>query len=159
MKSLNRRELLKAACACAGCPLLVLCTQPAHAAGEATETDIGPLEEFAGEGAYDLTRRGHQFFLVNRKGRLYAVSSTCTHKAVKLTAARGAGGFKCPRHGSLFDITGRVTKAPARKSLPRFAIRLDDTTRHVIVDPSCTFKRSEWDNPAAFVDLSATAPR
>ena len=50
---------------------------------------------------------GRRFFLVNRGGRLYAVSATCTHRRVALVAK--AGLLKCPRHGSTFAADGKVT--------------------------------------------------
>jgi len=155
---LNRRQFLEAArgaaCGCAACPLLAIFAPQARAA-DAGEVDAGAVEDYRRAGVYDLTKQGRPFFLVNRKGRLYAVSSTCTHKRVTLKAAKDGGGFKCPRHGSLFDLSGKVTKAPARKSLPRHAIRLDASGTRVLVDTSTSFRPSDWDDPAASVELKS----
>ncbi len=152
----NRRQLLKAAgtaaCACATCPLLALFAPNVGAADGRGEVDAGAPEDYARDGIYDCGKNS-PFFLVSRKGKLYAVSSICTHKRVKLSPAKGGGGFKCPRHGSLFDLSGKVTKAPARKPLPRYAIRLDDGTRRVMVHPSKRFGPAQWGDPAAFVEL------
>ena len=150
MSSLNRRQFVAAACgACAACPAL---RALAEAAGEArAPVDVGPLEGFAAKGIHDPLGKGRRFFLVNRGGRLYAVSATCTHKRVGLVVKDGV--FKCPRHGSGFTTDGRVTKAPAKRPLPRYAIRLDEGGR-VVVDPGTAFTERDWDDPAAFVELS-----
>jgi len=148
MGEIDRRQFVAglAACACAACPGL-------SALAETTDpVDVGPLEEFKTAGVHDP--RTGSFFLVNRGGRLYAVSSICTHKQVKLVAREGA--FKCPRHGSTFAADGNVTKSPARKALPRYAIRVEQNG-HVVVDPSRAFTKAAWDDPAAFVAVD-TAP-
>jgi Rieske Fe-S protein len=149
MAEMDRRQFVAglAACACAACPVLKAFAETTGAAGP---VDVGPVDEFKGSGIHDPLGPGRSFFLVGRGGRLYAVSSTCTHKAVKLVAKDG--GFKCPRHGSTFASDGRVTKSPARRALPRHAIRLDERG-HVLVDTSVTFGEGEWDDASAFVAL------
>jgi nitrite reductase/ring-hydroxylating ferredoxin subunit len=145
MGEMDRRQFVAAglaACAGAACPAL-------RALAEVVRpVDSGPLEDFKASGIHEP--RAASFFLVNRAGRLYAVSSTCTHKQVKVVAKDGA--FKCPRHGSTFAADGKVTKSPARKPLPRYGIRLDDRG-HVIVDPSAVFGEGQWDNARAFVAM------
>jgi thiosulfate dehydrogenase [quinone] large subunit len=154
MSDPTRRTILAiaaaAACACAGsgCPLLA----GAADASPPGPVDVGPLENFAPEGVADRWAAAAGFFVVSRGGRVYAVSSRCTHKAVRLVAARGGEGFKCPRHGSTFDDAGHVTRSPARKALAHFAIRLSDA-RHVIVDPSKPFAEKDWDDPASYVPV------
>jgi nitrite reductase/ring-hydroxylating ferredoxin subunit len=146
----TRRSVLviaaAAACACAGCPLP---TRAAPARGS-TLLDVGPLKDFAREGVRDQWAASDGFFVVSRGGRVFAVSSHCTHKKVQLVPARNDDGFKCPRHGSTFDAAGKVIKSPARKPLPRFAIRRNDAG-HLIVNPGSQFAEKEWDDPAAFV--------
>ena len=142
MTPLNRRQFV-AACACATCPAL-----RALAEAKAQAVDVGPLDRFRDKGIHDPQGTGRSFFLVNRGGRLYAVSATCTHKKIALVVKDGA--FRCPRHGSAFSAEGEVQKAPARKSLPRYAIRLDDQG-HVVVDPSRPFGRGAWNDTASFL--------
>ena len=152
MSPLHRRQFVTAgltACACAACPALRAFAETAAERG--APVDVGPLDDFRAKGIHDPQGKGRRFFLVNRGGRLYAVSSTCTHKKVALVARGGA--FKCPRHGSTFTDEGKVTKAPARKALPRFAIRLTDDGR-VVVDPSVFFPPNAWDEPGSHVDVT-----
>lgn len=148
----TRRDVLlvaaAAACACAGCPLHAAAA-PARAS---KPVDVGPLKEFADEGVTDHWADSDGFFVVSRGGRVYAVSSHCTHKKVALVVARGDAGFKCPRHGSTFDAEGHVSKSPARKALPRFAVRVN-ADGNVVVDPGKSFGEKEWDDPSAFVQI------
>ena len=148
----DRRQFVTvglAACACAACPALRAFAEAA--AERAAPVDVGPLDDFRARGIHDPQGRGRRFFLVSRGGRLYAVSSTCTHKKVALVARGGA--LKCPRHGSTFTDEGKVTKAPARRSLPRFGVRLSGEG-HVVVDPSVVFPPDAWDEPGAFIPLN-----
>jgi nitrite reductase/ring-hydroxylating ferredoxin subunit len=148
MNAIDRRQFVAAgvACACAGCPALR--AFPEAAAGSAASLDVGPLDDFRASGIHDPLGRGRRFFLVNRGGRLFAVSATCTHRRVKLVTK--GGSFKCPRHGSTFTAEGKVTRAPARRSLPRYGIRVTRQGR-VVVDPSRVFAQDAWDEAAAFV--------
>lgn len=138
-RRLTRRTFVtqaaSAACACAACPLLAAAAH-GDVRSPAQEVDIGPLTDFTQDAVVGRWARSHGFFLVIRGGRVSAVSSTCTHRKVRLVAGKGGdAAFKCPRHGSTFDTAGRVTKSPARKSLPRFGIRVNDAGR-VLVDRS-----------------------
>lgn len=147
MSELNRRQFV-AACACATCPALRLLADASKE--NAAPIDAGPLDDFKAKGIHGPLGVGRRFFLVNRGGRLYAVSATCTHKDVKLVVKDGA--FRCPRHGSAFGTDGRVTKAPARRPLPRYGIRLSDD-RHVLVDSSAAYGKDAWSEPGGSIEL------
>jgi cytochrome b6-f complex iron-sulfur subunit len=162
MTNLTRRQFVtltaaSAAAACAGSPLF---SNVAHAAGASRDpVDVGPAADFKPDTITDRWATSHGFFVVRRGDRLFAVSSTCTHKKVRLVAAGkavgkggGGGALKCPRHGSAFDADGHVTKSPARKPLPRFGVRLDDAG-HLLVDPSKEFGEKDWDDESASVHL------
>ena len=155
MQDPTRRQFVTAAAvaavACAGCPLFSGVADGAGTGAAATPVDVGPAAELA-EGITSRWAAGGGFFVVRRGDRVYAVSSTCTHKKVRLVPSGKAGdaALKCPRHGSAFSAEGRPTKAPARKSLPRYGVRLDDRG-HVLVDRSTRFGEKDWDDPAAFV--------
>lgn len=144
----NRRQFMigsLAACACAACPLA-----EALAADEAP-VDVGPAADFRKPGAYDhWGKRLDGFFIISRNNRLYAVSSTCTHKRKLLVVAGSA--IKCPQHGSLFDGEGVVRKGPAKKPLPRLGISINDQG-HVIVDPSIKFKKGQWKDQGSYVRI------
>ncbi len=81
--------------------------------------DAGPVSNYAAEGVYDAYR-DLGFFVVRKAGRLFAISSICTHRRVTLTAKHDCS-FYCKRHGSTFDPGGHVTKGPASHDLPVLA--------------------------------------
>jgi cytochrome b6-f complex iron-sulfur subunit len=147
----SRRNFVStaAAAACASCPLLA---GVAHAAAAAREPiDAGPAADFEPDTIATRWAAGGGFFVVRRGDRIFAVSSVCTHRKVRLVASGGGDApLKCPRHGSTFDADGHVTRSPARKPLPRFAVRLNDAG-HLLVDRSTVFGEKDWDDPSAFV--------
>ena len=148
MAELNRRDFIVATAAsfgaCVSCPL--------HGAAEQAKkkepVDVGGVADFPKDAVYDRWAKEHSFFVVRKSGRLYAVSATCTHKRFALVLDDGQ--MKCPKHGSIFSNSGKPTKAPAKKSLPRFGIRLD-ARRHVIVDPAREFGEKQWNDAGSYV--------
>jgi len=93
--------------------------------------DVGPLTDFPADGVYD-SFRSDGLFVVRRNGQLFALSSICTHKGCKVRAKEDQS-FYCKCHGSTFDPDGRVTKSPAKRDLPRLAVRTDEKA-HILVD-------------------------
>ena len=153
MSDPTRRQFIAATaaaavCACGGCPLLAAAA-PAPAGGA---VDIGTVEDFTRDGIIDRWAATEGFFVVRRRRKLYAVSSYCTHKKVALVPARGDDGLKCPRHGSTFDAAGHVSKSPARKPRPRFAIRSSPDGR-VVVHTSRQLSPADWNGRDGFVAL------
>jgi nitrite reductase/ring-hydroxylating ferredoxin subunit len=154
MSSPNRRELLGAAaalaaCACAACPLASLSAAAAAEAASGT-VDAGPVRGFGREGVYAdrAEPAAGGFLVVRRGGRLYAVTSTCSHK--RFTLAVKDGQIVCPKHGSRFTADGVPTKAPARKPLVRFGVSVNADGR-LIVDRSHRFEKGDWDRPGSFI--------
>src|SRR5687767_2228701 len=141
----NRREFLMGTLACGACALC-----PAMTRAAAGAVDIGTPADFAKDGITDRWAAQYDFFIIRRKNQLYAVSATCTHKAFDLVADTKA--IKCPKHGSLFSLEGKIDKGPARKTLPRYGISLSSDGR-IIVDTSRRFLEKSWSDQAAFVRL------
>lgn len=151
MSDLNRREFVAAAAVCAFC---VACPENLLAATARGPVDAGELSAFTKEGIYDALSQSQGFFLISSKGKLYATSSTCTHKANQVSIdGEKAGQLKCEKHGSLFSLEGKVVKAPAKRSLPRYAIKID-AKKHVIVDATRRFEEASWNDPNSFVKLA-----
>jgi cytochrome b6-f complex iron-sulfur subunit len=128
---LSRRAVLAAGacllCSCASNPAATRTAKPAD------PVDAGPLDHFAREGIYDDWADSHGFFLVRQANRLYALSSSCTHRHYDLESK--GDQIVCPKHGSRFTPAGQVIKGPAASPLPRFAIHLT-AARTVVIDPS-----------------------
>jgi Rieske Fe-S protein len=86
--------------------------------------NIGSANNYAKDGVY-RHYRDVGFFVIRQGGKLFALSSYCTHRKCKLSAERDSS-FYCPCHGSTFDPGGHVTKGPARKDLPVYTITSDE---------------------------------
>ncbi|HEX4343870.1 MAG TPA: Rieske (2Fe-2S) protein [Verrucomicrobiae bacterium] len=78
--------------------------------------NAGAASDYAADGVY-ARYRDYGFFIVRKDGKLFALSSYCTHRKCKLNAEADKT-FYCACHGSTFDPTGKVTKGPARVDLP-----------------------------------------
>ena len=155
----NRRQFLATAAAAAAAVVsLPVLQPPASAAGPRQKptppdkpVDAGPLAGFAKDGVTDkYAKSDASFFLVRRGGKLVATSSLCTHRYCPVTPQDDE--FFCKCHKSHFTLDGEVTDGPAKRSLPRYGIRVDDQ-QHVIVEPGHEFPEAKWDDPASFVKV------
>ena len=150
MSELNRRQFViasvSAACACA---LAETCMAAGPTTGSST-VDIGTLADFTKDGVTDKWARTEKFFVIRNERKLYASSSTCTHKRTTLRVRNGE--IACPAHGSKFSLMGVPTKGPAKSPLYRYAIS-KDARGHLIVDKTKQFDEKDWDKPDAFLKL------
>ena len=107
---INRRRFLTLAVAVACDPLGL-----AEAASPQV-IDAGPVHDYAADGLYSKYQ-DLGFFVIRKAGKLFVLSSICTHKKCKLTPETDRS-FSCECHGSTFDPTGKVTEGPAKQDLP-----------------------------------------
>ncbi len=56
-----------------------------------------------------------------KSGRWVVLSSICTHLKCKIDYSSADDGFKCPCHGSKYDLEGHVIKKPAKKDLTDYS--------------------------------------
>jgi Rieske Fe-S protein len=153
MIDMNRREFVTAAAACAACIVCGHGADQAEAASGTGPVDAGELKSFAKDGVTSTYAQTGGFLLVRRNGRLYAVSTICTHKQQRVGMDPAhAGQFRCPKHGSVFSLEGKVLKGPAAASLQRLGISVNET-QHVIVDTARKLSEQEWDNTGAYVTV------
>ena len=151
MSDLNRREFVAAAAA--ACAFCIACPENTLAAPAKGPVDAGEVSTFTKQGVYDSFAKSGGFLIISDNGKLHASSSTCTHKSNLVGVdSENRLQLKCEKHGSLFNLDGQVVKPPAKRSLPRFAIRLNDK-KHVVVDPTKRFEENDWQNPASFIKL------
>lgn len=152
---LNRRSFLAACAACATCPVAIWAAAdaPARKDGDRSSkepVDAGKLSDYPKDGVYDKFAKDEGFFIVREKDRLFAPSSHCTHRATAI-AMKGEE-FVCPKHGARFTRQGIVTRGPAKRPLPRYAIAVDDDGK-ITVDPSKTFDKDKWDDKSSYVPV------
>jgi len=152
MPELNRREFVLAAGAALSSACLAGCASDGTAAqpwtGPMTFELPAPAEIKEGIDTRWLTTGG--FFLVRNQGRIYAVTSTCSHKACPLAAKETQ--FVCPCHGSRFTPAGKVLVGPATTPLARFGTSIN-AAGHLFVDRTKIFPEAQWDQSGAFVTV------
>jgi cytochrome b6-f complex iron-sulfur subunit len=112
--------------------------------------DAGELADYPHDGIFARFRDSHGFFIVRDDNHLLAQTAICTHRACKIRATEN--GFLCPCHGSTFDLSGAVTRGPARRNLPRFAVERDSRL-HLIVHTDQLLSPDQFRDPAAFIAL------
>jgi len=56
-------------------------------------------------------------YLVRSADGDYALAARCPHLGCTLQYAEASGQFRCPCHGSVFDLSGRWLSGPAKKDL------------------------------------------
>jgi cytochrome b6-f complex iron-sulfur subunit len=93
-------------------------------------------------------------WIVRNDGKIYALSTTCTHLGCTPNWLEREQKFKCPCHGSGFYISGINFEGPAPRPLERWAIGVGDDGQ-IVVDKSKKFQqeRGEWTNPESFIKV------
>ncbi|KMQ52753.1 Rieske (2Fe-2S) protein [Chitinispirillum alkaliphilum] len=79
---------------------------------------IGSIEELKKR---EITYfRSHDFYVINDKEGLYAISALCTHRNCVLLVDDKS--FSCPCHGAQFTLCGEVIRGPAQENLRHYHI-------------------------------------
>jgi len=155
-EQLNRRDFV-AASAVAGLCVLGAAGSLSQALGDpatqpaSTAVDVGAKSSYDKDGATMKWARSKHFIVMREGGKLYAMSSRCTHKLCVLSNATDHLHCKC--HGSDFAYDGTVQDGPADWPLGRFGISVNDQG-HVLVDTSVNFDQSQSNDPKSFVPIS-----
>ena|SRR5581483_11418567 len=153
MSQMNRRDFMVAAGAVVVAMSLPVLQPEALAAPTMPDkpVDVGELKSYDTDKITEtFSKRPNYLYIVRRDGKLYACLSVCTHKYRPLTVQDNE--FYCPTHKAEFSLDGKVTKGPAKESLPRYKISVDDKG-HVIVDCSKQFAEKEWDNAESYITI------
>jgi nitrite reductase/ring-hydroxylating ferredoxin subunit len=155
MSEMNRRSFLLAtgvaAVSLMSLPVLQNAVMAAGPTPPDKPVDVGLLTDYSKDGVEKkFAPKPNYFFVVRKDGKLYACTSMCTHKGRPLTLKDTE--FYCPAHKSEFTFEGTVTAGPAKSSLPRYGISVDDKG-HVWVDCTKEFSEAKWDDSASFVTI------
>ena len=62
-------------------------------------------------------------YLLHEPGGMVALSARCTHLGCTLNYDAASRKFKCPCHGSEFNISGERTAGPARENLAKVPLK------------------------------------
>jgi Rieske Fe-S protein len=151
--NVNRRQFVAAGAATIA--LVVLGHADTYAqAPAAGKVDVGTLSDYPNDVISDKHLKTDKIIVVRNSDRIYAMSSRCTHKGTNVGMKDGK--IRCPAHGSVFSEQGTPMSGPAKSSLTRYGISLNDKGR-LIVDRSKTFGEKDWDKPDAFVSTKPAA--
>ncbi len=106
--------------------------KPLAAGAKGGELPLAEPEAFR-EGSATYVREGH-LYVTRVKGELFAISQRCPHLGCLVPHCEGSGRFKCPCHGSEFDLAGEWISGPSPRGLDRFAVTIAEGK--VVVDTS-----------------------
>jgi nitrite reductase/ring-hydroxylating ferredoxin subunit len=112
------------------------------------QVEVGKLVDFAKDGVVDTFAKPNKFFLIRDAGRLYAPTAICTHKKCTIKIKKDV--LTCPCHNSKFTNAGVPQGGPAKVSLYRFGISVNDTGV-VVVDKTKTFDEKKWEEAGSYV--------
>ncbi len=98
-----------------------------------TRFKIGTPEQYP-PGSVTLDKEQKVFIVRAREGNFYALSAVCTHLGCITNWKQEEDVIACPCHGSRFAKDGRKVAGPAPRSLPRYAMTLEEG--QLVVDKS-----------------------
>ena len=93
-----------------------------------------------------------QVYVFSDAEGIYAISAVCTHLGCTPIWDENEAQFKCPCHGSRFNIDGINLEGPAPRPLERVAVRITEEGQ-LDIDPDKTFRheRGQWQDPSSRV--------
>lgn len=103
--------------------------------------EVGLITDFP-PGSVTLIGKGHLYLTRLDDGGFLAISRKCTHLGCAVPWIVESKQFECPCHASVFDITGKVIKAPAPRALDLFPISFKRDM--IMIDISRPIKRSDF---------------
>jgi len=118
-----------------------------------SKVKVGDPRNFE-EGKVTDNFKDRNMWVVRYQGKIYALSTTCTHLGCTPNWLEADKKFKCPCHGSGFYITGVNFEGPAPRPLERWALSIGDDGQ-IVVDKSRKFQKElgQWDNPDSYIKV------
>jgi cytochrome b6-f complex iron-sulfur subunit len=103
-----------------------------------TKFRIGAPSDF-GLGVDERFKQSHRVWVVRRPDRLFVIFGRCTHLGCTPNWVESENKFKCPCHGSGYDIEGINFEGPAPRPMDRAQVELD-AEGQIVVDTSRLYK-------------------
>jgi cytochrome b6-f complex iron-sulfur subunit len=118
-----------------------------------SKVKVGLPNDFE-DGKVTDTFKDKNMWVIKYQGKIYALSTTCTHLGCTPNWLEADKKFKCPCHGSGFYISGINFEGPAPRPLERWALGIGDDGQ-IVVDKSRKFQKElgQWDNPDSFIKV------
>ena len=116
-----------------------------------------PLAELPVGGVRPVSYGATSALVMRTAESIRCFSLVCTHLGCLLNWDDRDGRFKCPCHGSGFDLAGVNREGPAPRPLERLRVTVEDG--RVIVDGRRRFRgeRGEWGHSESMVRLEPSA--
>jgi len=83
---------------------------------------IGKLDDYPEGTAMYLEE--HVLYVFHKDNRVRCISAVCTHVGCTVSLDEAYNKFRCPCHGSIFDMDGKVLDGPAPRPLEWFKVIL-----------------------------------
>ena len=99
-----------------------------------TKFRVGYPSDF-GPGVDERFKQSHRIWVVRRPDRLFVIYGKCTHLGCTPNWIESENKFKCPCHGSGYDMEGRNFEGPAPRPMDRAFVELD-AEGQIVVDTS-----------------------
>lgn len=99
-----------------------------------TKFRIGFPSDF-GPGVDERFKQSHRIWVVREPEKLFVIFAKCTHLGCTPNWIEPENKFKCPCHGSGYDIEGKNFEGPAPRPMERAFIELD-AEGQIVVDTS-----------------------
>src|SRR5687768_7000632 len=112
--------------------------------------NVGKKADYAKDGVVDKFAKSNRVLVVRHEGKIYAPTSTCTHKNCSVRLKNNE--IVCPCHGSKFTLQGTSTKGPAKGSLYRYALSVN-ADGDIIVNKEKQFAEKEWGQEGSFITV------
>jgi cytochrome b6-f complex iron-sulfur subunit len=123
-----------------------------------TKFRIGFASDF-GPGVDERFKQAHRVWVVREPDKLFVIYGKCTHLGCTPNWIEPENKFKCPCHGSGYDMEGRNFEGPAPRPMDRAHVELD-AEGQIVVDTSRLYSCNpgapcEFDlNPSAYLVIS-----
>lgn len=85
------------------------------------------------DGWYRERARETVFLVWDGESAVHALSATCTHLGCQVGWDAETKKFKCPCHGGVYDLTGKVLSGPPPRPLDAIEARIDTAADSVLV--------------------------
>lgn len=108
----------------------------------ATVFKIGRPEKF-GMGVDTRLKKERQIWVVRNERGLYVLVSICRHLGCTPNWFNDQLKFRCPCHGSIYDVFGNVLGGPAPRTLWRASLSVDPVDGQIVV----SFKERQDPDP------------
>lgn len=99
-----------------------------------TKFRIGFPSDFA-PGVDERFKQSHRIWVVRSPDKLFVVVAKCTHLGCTPNWIEAEQKFKCPCHGSGYDMEGRNFEGPAPRPMDRAFVEVD-AEGQIVVDTS-----------------------